>query len=173
MSDMNTHYRLTRKTPHRPGKFKTTWGLPTESQYDAQAREFLERGMLMLVAELPDLPADRPPKGIRYQVTLVHLNAPTQALTFDFTNSAVERYGPDMRYSDKVEEFQKWGVIPPSPYSILAALASDSQGPTEADEVYMEFGPMLPSKCEEIATFTRRIHRFFTGPELEELLTIS
>jgi hypothetical protein len=73
--------------------------------------------------------------------------------------------------------FDFWGSINdheqgnlPTAYDVLASLGGE---PTQADEVYAEFGPMPPSDCERIAAFGRKLQAFFTEEELDALQEVA
>lgn len=48
-------------------------------------------------------------------------------------------------------------------------VALDAQGSTDPDEIFEEYGPMPPSKAEQIAQATRKLQAFFTPADIEAL----
>ena len=72
--------------------------------------------------------------------------------------------------------FDYWGSkrdsdlkVEPTREDVLICIASDSSCPQTADEVYSEFGEMLPSQAQTIAEWAVRLTEWFTPAELEEL----
>ncbi|HEY8310620.1 MAG TPA: hypothetical protein VIG47_08690 [Gemmatimonadaceae bacterium] len=53
----------------------------------------------------------------------------------------------------------------PSEYDILSCVGSDLNNPIDADDVVRDFGDMLPSRAEAIASFARKLQAFFTAEE--------
>lgn len=57
----------------------------------------------------------------------------------------------------------------PGYYDILACVYSDMCSSTDPDEIYDEFGEMKPSRANAIAAHARKLQKFFTDDEREQL----
>jgi len=143
------------------------------TDYDKQAQDFLDKHGLTIRAAFK---GDRCPPwddhkrgcthGDRYRVTIKR-NAEEfgssitafgpRSISFDYWNSY-----HDMRESKR-----------PTAYDVLTTVGSDSQPPTDADEVLEEYGPMKIAQARLVATFARRLQDFFTEQELEDLSEIN
>jgi len=136
--------------------------------YIRQAKEFLSAHELDLIikpVERKAPPWADPPDayGNRYRIDLRRRDGDRPKgegfpwrLSFFYWNSIRDR---------------EWNVDP-NEYDIMSILSSDMSSPTDPDEVYREYGEMLPSQATRIANFAKRIQRFFTETELEELQEI-
>ena len=140
----------------------------TQSKYELQAIEFLKtHNLSMLIAEskIQDAPTwcENGKHGTKYDVRIIGTEFRTV-------------YGGTPIEDCRTLDFPFWNSLHakqegsrPTEYDILACISSDANAPTTADEVYQEFGDMLPSKCEAVARFARELQSFFTPSELDAL----
>jgi len=135
------------------------------NEYKKQAQAFLDQFQLTL--EITQVPRRPPPwhekdkeYGRKYEIVLQRKG---------------DSKGPGMRFIrfpfwDSIHN--KKNDIKPTPYDVLACLSGGAAGYTDPDEVYREYGEMLPSEAIRIANFTKRLQRFFSEAELNELQEI-
>lgn len=161
------------------------------SEYDRQAKEFLDKFSLKVrVTEYPE-DAQDPPKwsipdkpiktkvgpmthGLRYRVTIWHEGKPGR-LAFDFWGSIAAR--EKLEYAKALEERLVLPNVKPSAYDILACVSSDS---TYADTFADFCGDMgcNPDSITDRKFFKRcrkfadRIVAFFSPEELDALREI-
>ena len=129
-------------------------------EYNKQAQAFLDTFGVKLKVDMRN---DKCPPwnhtggcqhGDHYRVTL--RKADKRSLSFDFWGSIVDM----QNHKD------------PTAYAVLTCLGIDVQAPTDPDEVAEEFGDMKPSEAIAIAKFARRLQRFFSEEEVQELSEI-
>jgi len=125
------------------------------NEYEQQAQDFLQK--YNLTCEIKNIGSIEKWNGVRYAYDVVI-----------FRNSS-RSTGLSFKFYGSIADFEKKNRQE-TPYSILACLSSDSQFTCEQDLIDA-YGDDFDSydNVSEIVRFGKRINRFFTDAELEDL----
>ena len=151
-----------------------------KSEYDLQAEAFLTKHQLKfsILGKTPECPPYcNDPKhthGARYLVEFSGDGKPrNKPLRFPFWNSYADEHGPrGLQFGPNFHQPK-----PPTPYSVLTCISSDSTCPDTFEDFCAEFGYEKDSRkafdtfirCSE---FAQELRAFFTPKELADLQEI-
>jgi|GEM_PF-3845162 len=126
-----------------------------ENEYEKQANDFLSKYQIKFSIDCSNTKNARwEPSGEHFIVQLTKKN-PRKQITFDFWGSV-----NDME-----------NQITPNAYDVLACISGDCSF-TDKEDVISEFGYEFYDDAERIASFGRKLNKFFTEQEIEDLSEI-
>lgn len=149
------------------------------TQYDKQAKDFLERFGLSFRATVAPEDFQRPApwsdgkkSGLLYRVTISRTKNPACRIAFDFWGSIHDR-----EIIELGENLIRMAKAKPSAYAVLAHIACDAPDVGDFDEFCRVFGEDHDSRrafatWERVRLHSKKLRGFFTAEELEALAEI-
>lgn len=126
------------------------------NEYEEQAYKFLTRNKIKMTFEcLGNIPANSQPSGLCYQVTMKKYTPTNKQITFKFWDSI----------------HNKENHIDLTAYDVLACISGDI-GYDDPEELISEGLVDNMTSARKIARFAKRLQKFFTPAEQEELSEI-